>query len=345
MRAKVGLTEVQRDALDTFRKKQLESLRAVNDGVAAIVETLRSSGRLGTTILVFASDNGLLWGEHRMINRKVAAFEESIRIPFVVRYDALVGAPRSESRIVANVNLAPTFAGLAGAKAPGVEGRSLVPLLQRSAPVRWRTRLLVEHLKIAGGVNADVPTYCAVRGTRYKYVVYATREEEFYDLAADPHELVNRAADPAFRGRLLSFRLDVKSLCTPPPPGFNLAWLCTLEGDGVTTVLRGTARADTICGDGSGERIFGGRGGDVLRAGGGADTVYGEAGADQITGGAGRDILAAGPGDDILFARDGARDRVVCGSGRDDVAIVDRGDVLARGCETVNRPPRRNPRG
>ncbi len=135
----------------------------------------------------------------------------------------------------------------------------------------------------------------------------------------------------------------MKSLCTPPPPGFNLAWLCTLEGDGVTTVLRGTARADTICGHGSGERMFGGRGGDVLRAGGGADTVYGEAGADQITGGAGRDILAAGPGDDILFARDGARDRVVCGSGRDDVAIVDRGDVLARGCETVNRPPRRKP--
>ncbi len=187
-----------------FRKKQLESLLAVDDGVAAIVETLRSSGRLGTTILVFASDNGLLWGEHRMINRKVAALRGKHSHPASSSATTRSWERREASRgIVANVDLAPTFAGLAGAKAPGVEGRSLVPLLQRSAPVRWRTRLLVEHLKIAGGVNADVPTYCAVRGTRYKYVVYATREEELYDLAADPHELVNRAADPAFRARLL----------------------------------------------------------------------------------------------------------------------------------------------
>jgi N-acetylglucosamine-6-sulfatase len=348
LRSRPQLTEDERRSLDDFRRRQLASLRAVDEGVGELVAALRDSGRLADTIIVFASDNGLLWGEHRQANRKTSAYEESIRIPFVVRYDAHVAGGRREARLVTNVDLAPTLAELAGTAAPGAEGASLVPLLAPSlAPVAapWRGRFLVEHMQGRLGATAEVPTYCAVRGGRYKYVLYATREEELYDLAADPLELENRAGDPAFRARLSSLRTDLKELCAPPPPGFDLDWLCTLEAEGGSAVLTGTLRADTICGSRGAEAIRARAGDDVVRAGGGRDDVRGDAGADRLHGGPGRDRIAGGPGDDVLHARDGMRDLVVCGTGRD-VVHADRGDTAARNCESVvrPRPPKRPPR-
>ena len=341
LRAQPPLSEHERANGDGFRRRQLASLLAVDDGVAAIVEALEESGRLEHTILVFASDNGLLWGEHRQVNRKVSAFEESIRIPLVVRYDALATGRRAEPRLVTNIDVAPTLAQLAGTTARGAEGRSLVPLLASSAASsgRWRQSFLIEHLQGRGPVTGVVPTYCAVRTTRFKYVVYSTREEELYDLAVDPHELENRAADPSLREQVFALRLDLKELCDPPPPGYELSWLCTLRGGGNATVLRGTGRGDTICGAAVGEVIRGHAGDDLLRAGGGPDRVDGGPGADELRGGAGADLLSGASGNDLVHARDGWPDRIVCGPGRDTVH-ADRRDATSRDCERVFRPRR-----
>jgi N-acetylglucosamine-6-sulfatase len=220
MRRLAPLTQKRLEQAKSFRRRQLAASLAVDDAVRAIVRALEARHMLKTTMIVFASDNGVSWGEHQLASaRKAVPYEESIRVPLVIRYDPLTQARRGEDgRFALNIDLAPTFAALAGKTMPGAEGRSLVPLLapRRSA---WRHDFLVEHL--AGPPQRDVPSYCALRGTRYKYVLYQTREEELYDLQRDPHELENQASNPALtalKARLRS-RLDV--LCRPRPPRYT----------------------------------------------------------------------------------------------------------------------------
>ncbi|MGZ8626909.1 MAG: sulfatase/phosphatase domain-containing protein [Actinomycetota bacterium] len=141
-------------------------------------------------------------------------YEESIRVPFVVRYDPIVAAPRADASLVLNIDLSPTFADLADVPAPGAEGKSLLPLLT-SPSSSWRSDFLVEHHL------SNLPSYCAVRDAGTVYVRYATGEEELYRLAADPYELAILASDPAMAGVLASMRVRAVQLCDPPPPGYS----------------------------------------------------------------------------------------------------------------------------
>jgi arylsulfatase A-like enzyme len=210
------LDHSQAATIDTFRRNQYRSLLDVDRVVGHIVDALRAAGRLQNTMIVFTSDNGLGWGEHRWTGKK-DAYEEGIRIPMIVRYDNMVHVARSDAHMVLNLDLAPTFARLAGASSPGIEGRSFLPVLRREAD-DWRTDFLLEHLQDS---DAPIPSFCAVRTNRYVYVEYATGVEELYDLEADPYELTNRINDPdeaPLRDRL---RERVRVLCNPPPPGFT----------------------------------------------------------------------------------------------------------------------------
>jgi N-acetylglucosamine-6-sulfatase len=204
---------------DAFRKRQYQALLAVDDAVRDIVNTLEGAGRLSNTLIMFASDNGILWGEHRWSGKEVP-YEESIRIPLVVRFDALNAAPSKDSRLVSMMDLAPTVAEVAGVEAKGSEGLSLVPALS-GQQVEWRDRLLVEHLR--GRPLLDpIPTYCASRTADYLYSVYATGERELYDLATDPHELVNVVNDPLYADVVGGLDPSLQEMCSPPPPG--LTW-------------------------------------------------------------------------------------------------------------------------
>ncbi len=114
-------------------RQRLESLLAIDEGVAAIVAALRASGELERTLIVFTSDNGFFHGEHRVPAGKVLVYEPSVRVPLVVRGP---GVPRGrvDSRLVANVDLAPTVLDAADAKAGRkLDGRSLLVLLAQAA--------------------------------------------------------------------------------------------------------------------------------------------------------------------------------------------------------------------
>ncbi len=202
---------------DAFRIDQYRTLLSVDDAVGEILRALEDTGRLHDTLIVFMSDNGMLYGEHRWTTKRVA-FEEAIRIPFVIRYDALVGAPRSDPHLVMNIDVAPTIAELAGVDAPGADGRSLLPLLaDPQAP--WRTDFLVEHLQ---KTRDAVPTYCGVRTERYLYTVYVTGDRELYDLAQDPYELTSIAGSPEAASIQADLHARLLELCDPPPPGMAL---------------------------------------------------------------------------------------------------------------------------
>lgn len=202
--------------VDAFRQRQIESLQAVDRAVGAIVDTLRDTGRLENTILVFTSDHGILWGEHRWTGKSVP-YEEAVAVPFIVRYDALLDEPRSQDELVLNMDLAPTFAELAGVGAPDAEGLSFVPLLEGRS-VEWRKEFLIEH-QIEHEKSA--PSFCAVHTERYVLVRYATQEEELYDLHRDPLELVNRAGSDRYRSVRRHLLASLRDLCDPVPPGFD----------------------------------------------------------------------------------------------------------------------------
>jgi arylsulfatase A-like enzyme len=195
---------------------QFESLRSVDDMIGDIVNELQADGRLSNTLFVYLSDQGLELGSHRL-SGKLVPYEESIRTPFIVRWDALGIAPRVDPSLVSNVDIAATLAAAAGTTMPGTEGMDMLPLLQDPG-TPWRSDLLLESL---GG--ADDPAFCGVRSASYAYAQYLTGEEELYDLAADPGELDNQARNPAYRSTLLSMRDEAHLLCQPPPPGYHFS--------------------------------------------------------------------------------------------------------------------------
>jgi N-acetylglucosamine-6-sulfatase len=201
-------------ASDALRKNQLGALRAVDDGVGSILNALADSGRIHNTLIVLTSDNGLSFGEHRW-SGKQTAYEENIRVPYVVRYDRGISNPRRDEHLVTNLDLAPTFARVAREVDRDSEGRSLRRLLA-SEETPWRKHFLVEHL------GKHPPSYCAVRSERFAHVAYATGEEELYDLATDPYQLSNVGREPAYAPELATMRRRVARLCSPPPPGFTL---------------------------------------------------------------------------------------------------------------------------
>jgi N-acetylglucosamine-6-sulfatase len=207
------LTEQEQAKVDAFRLEQYRALLAVDDAVETILAALEATGRLSNTFVVFASDNGIMWGEHRRQRAKQTLYEEDVRVPLVVRYDVLGLEGMEDLHLVLNIDLAPTFAELAGLDQPVVDGKSFLSLLARTGSP-WRADFLIEHRQTWD----PIPTYCAVRSRRFTYAKLATGEEELYDLAVDPWQLDNRAADPSYVRVRRKLRERREELCVPPPP-------------------------------------------------------------------------------------------------------------------------------
>ncbi len=212
------LTAARRRHVDEFRLDQYRTLLDVDRSVGRILNALKATGRLSTTFLVFMSDNGFLWGEHRLFGKELP-YEESIRVPIVVRYDPVTSShARTDDHVALNLDIAPTFAEVAGVPAPEVEGTSLLPLL-RGGSTSWRTDFLVEHAK----GSSDIPSYCEVRSLHAAYVLYADGETELYDLVRDPFEMNNIADRASQHRRVEAMSQRLHELCRPAPPGFRRA--------------------------------------------------------------------------------------------------------------------------
>jgi N-acetylglucosamine-6-sulfatase len=185
--------------------------------VNRVLDALADTGRLANTLIVFGSDNGYSWGEHRW-RYKVAPYEEDIRVPLVIRWDPYTAVPRTEQHLALNIDVAPTLAAAAGVQATGVDGRSLLPIVDGTTS-NWRAKFLIESYEFQPRDGPKVPSYCAVR-TRYrKFVHYATGEEEFYTLNTDPFELRNKVSLPSSRKTVDTLRVRARALCNPLPPG------------------------------------------------------------------------------------------------------------------------------
>jgi arylsulfatase A-like enzyme len=212
VRADDPLTAAEIELSDELRTNALRTLVAADRTVGSVLDALEAAGRMESTLVVFASDNGYLFGEHRRTGKGVP-YEESIRIPMVVRFDALGIEPRADGRLVTNVDLTPTFLDAAGVPPPPMDGVSLLPMMA-SADASWRQDFLLEHL-------GEEAAYCGVRTEQETFVVYDTGEEELYDLVADQFELVNVASAPEFADVRASLAERLRALCDPPPLGVS----------------------------------------------------------------------------------------------------------------------------
>ncbi|HEX8352370.1 MAG TPA: sulfatase [Pyrinomonadaceae bacterium] len=197
---------------DSVVRDQLRTLAAVDEGVGRLLGALRGRGQLDDTVFIFTSDNGYLLGEHGQFDNKRFAYEESIRVPFILRYPRLAAAGRTVDALTLNIDVAPTLLDLAGAgPLEEAQGRSLTPLL-RGVRAGWRESFLAEYF--LEKVAPRAPTWQAVRTSRWKYISYAGLEgmDELYDLQGDPQETRNLFNDPAAREDLARMREELERL-------------------------------------------------------------------------------------------------------------------------------------
>ncbi len=226
------LTAPQIAQLDGLYRKRLQSMLAVEETIDDLVQTLRSAGVLERTYIFFGSDNGFHLGQHRLPAGKNTEFEEDLHVPLLVRGP---GVPRGAiiSQLAVNIDLAPTFAELAGVVLPAfVDGRSLIPFLRPAAgpAPAWRQGFLLEHGFARTGDVGRTPAappsgseppdpldlarqrmpqpFQGLHTHSLVYIEYSgTRERALYNLATDPyeHQSVAQSADPLLMQQLAAW--------------------------------------------------------------------------------------------------------------------------------------------
>jgi len=182
-------------------------ISAADDNLGKLLKALQELGIAEDTIVVFTSDNGFYNGEHGLGDKRTA-YDESLRIPMLVRYPKLVPKGKTRDEMVLNIDIAPTFLDLAGVTVPKqMQGKSWRPLFT-DKPAGWRKAFLAEYFYERG--FEGIPTVIAVRTDTAKLINYPGHEEwtELFDLVKDPYETKNLVADPAQKDLLDQMRTE-----------------------------------------------------------------------------------------------------------------------------------------
>lgn len=174
-------------------------IAAMDDNVGRILKTLDELGLTEDTMVIFAGDNGYYLGEHGLGDKR-SAYEESLRIPLLLRYPRLGTGGKTIDAMALNIDLAPTLVDFAGLPAaPRIQGKSWRPLLTGAPAADWRKAWFYCYFYERG---FSTPMVTGVRTERAKLLRYPGHDEwtELFDIAADPYELKNLWSDPAAAG-------------------------------------------------------------------------------------------------------------------------------------------------
>lgn len=205
------LTEEDIKSIDTTRRRQLLTLIALDRTIPDLINKLKETGELDNTVIIFISDNGKHWGEHRL-DSKSTAYEESVKVPFAIRYPPLIPTPYVDDRVVANIDIAPTIYELSETRQPDtVDGKSLLPLF--GGDTEWRDHILLEAWPDRGA-------WSAIHTGDYIYIETQDDMSEFYNLKLDPFEMDNAINDPQYQemiAKLKQYLQTEKQPKTSPP--------------------------------------------------------------------------------------------------------------------------------
>ncbi len=201
--------------LQKFYRDYLAAVTALDRSIGHLLNELEKLNLADDTVVVYAGDNGHFFGEHHLFDKRWA-YEEAIRIPFIVRYPGIISEPGARAdQMVLNIDLAPTLLDIAGVRAPSdMDGRSFLPAL-KNRKTEGRKAWLYEYFR---DYSYSIPDTHAVRTRRYKYIEYGNRRmPELYDLERDPGEKKNiistrqgRMELPRLRNMLRALKAGVR---------------------------------------------------------------------------------------------------------------------------------------
>jgi arylsulfatase A-like enzyme len=214
-----------------YMQDYLATIQSVDDNVGRVLDYLEQSGLAQNTIVIYTSDQGFFLGDKGMYDKRFM-YEESLRMPFLVRWPAAIKPGSRSEAIAINADFAPTFLEAAGLPVPAdMQGRSLLPVLQDRAPAEWRTSMYYRYYHDPGHHNTAA--HYGVRTMTHKLIHYWKQNQwELFDLVHDPHEQHNlhghrahakvQAALEAELQRLKRELRDEDQFATDqPPPGVD----------------------------------------------------------------------------------------------------------------------------
>jgi arylsulfatase A-like enzyme len=180
---------------DTFYRRYCETLLSVDESIGRIIKYLESNNLAEETLVMYMGDNGFVFGEHGLIDKR-HMYEESMRVPFLAWCPGTIKSGSVIEELIQNIDIAPTVMDVAGLKTPErMDGRSFLPILQ-GKKISWRDAAFYEYYWERNFPHT--PTTHGVRTNRYKYIHYhgIWDIDELYDLKNDPEEMTNLIDSP-----------------------------------------------------------------------------------------------------------------------------------------------------
>ena len=179
-----------------YMQDYLACVQSVDDNIGRLLDYLDEAGLTANTLVIYTSDQGFFLGDHGLYDKRFM-YEESIRMPFLVRWPAVIKPGSVQSAMGINPDFAPTFMEAAGLPVPAdMQGRSLMPLFKGKVPDDWRGSWYYRYYHDPGDHNTRA--HYGVRTTTHKLIYFWKKDQwEMYDLIADPGEMHNLYSDPA----------------------------------------------------------------------------------------------------------------------------------------------------
>ena len=178
-----------------YMQDYLATVQSVDDSVGQVLAYVDKNGLAKNTVIIYTSDQGFFLGDHGLFDKRFM-YEESLRMPFLVRWPAGIKPGTKSDAISLNVDFAPTFLDLAGLPpSPEMQGRSLLPLLRGRAPADWRRSMYYRYYHDPGDHNTRA--HLGVRTRTHKLIHFWKKDQwELFDLVNDPFELHNLYGEP-----------------------------------------------------------------------------------------------------------------------------------------------------
>jgi arylsulfatase A-like enzyme len=173
-----------------YMQDYLATIQSVDDNVGRLLEYLDREKLSKNTMVIYTSDQGFFLGDHGMYDKRFM-YEESLRMPFLIRWPAGIKAGSRSDAIALNVDFAPTFLEAAGVPVPSdMQGRSFLPVLRGKTPPDWRTSMYYRYYHDPGDHNTRA--HYGVRTKTHKLIYFWKKEQwELFDLVNDPQEMHN----------------------------------------------------------------------------------------------------------------------------------------------------------
>jgi arylsulfatase A-like enzyme len=204
--------ELTRWKYQRYIKNYLRCVRAVDEGVGKVLDYLDESGLAENTIVIYSSDQGFYLGEHGWYDKRWM-FEESLAMPFLIRWPGVVKAGTRSQALIQNLDYAPTFLDVAGVEVPAdMQGASLLRILKNEgkAPADWRKAIYYSY---SGERTHNVAAHDGVRNDRYKlFHLPKTDEWQLFDLENDPQELKSVHAESSYAPVLAEMKTIYQNL-------------------------------------------------------------------------------------------------------------------------------------